>query len=135
MLDTNPKNPFFNADDFKSLDMTIEGTNQTSQMKITGIQLVQILSNGIWVDIPPKCCSMGHSIALDLCARWTKDGAPVERKLHILSVIEEMEGLPGGRQQVKLRFRQYGMAEWEDLLGYYSGKQTNLNQLIQNTRK
>ena len=153
MSNEPPKNPFFNADDFRSIDMVIEGKNQTSQIIIPGgksaIQLIQILDNGVWIEIPAKCCSMGHTLSLSMTARWKADlvqPSPnvgknkispeyTEISLQILGVIEEMESDVAARHQVRIKFRQYGMAAWQNLLDYFSGKQTNLNQLIKSTRK
>ena len=143
-------NPFFKLEDFQSLEVTVKGTNSTSQINIPGdIPLLQVYSDGVSVELPPKCCAMGHTLVLDISARrlagTSKKILPsgeaveeteyTESKLMITGVIEQMEGEPGGRQQVRLRFRQYGQKDWEDLLGYFSGKQTNINQLIKATRK
>ncbi len=137
------KNPFFTLEDFKSIEMIIDGLNSTSQVKIPGgvdaIQLVQILPDGVWIEVPPKSCAMGHTLSLHIIARWLApqpaEKEYVETQLHILGVIEQIEESKRGRPQVRLKFRQFAQEHWDSLLDYFTQKQLSLNELIKVTRK
>lgn len=129
------KNPFFKLEDFQVIEIHISGLNITSQVKISsddrGIQLIETLSDGIWVELPAKSCAMGHTLSLNFLTR--KD--QIENETTVVGVVEEIETNTAGRLNIKLKFRQYSQPEWDLLLNYISGKQNDINQFIKNTRK
>ncbi len=123
------KNPFFKVEDLEHLELAIVGMNSTSQVRFkeNSIRLTQILDNGICIEVPPRSCAMGHSLALDI------SGKNLDEPIHIIGVIEEMHGEPN--PEVRIKFRQYSQENWGQLLDYFAGKQTNINAIIKNTRK
>ena len=126
----NDKNPFFKFEDLQdNLDIQIVGLNVTSQVKFkTGnIHLVQILEQGIWIDIPTRSCAMGHSLSLDIVIE--------KHSINIIGVIEEIDGLSKTRQLVRLQFRQYSLEQWEKFLSFFLNQQLDINAFIRSTRK
>ena len=147
------KNPFFKLEDFQTLEMLIDGLNQTSQVRFPrgteAVLLVQIMADGIWIEVPAKSCAMGHTLSLDINAKKMSGKKKVtlasgeireedqylENKMSIIGVIAEMQCEPNARQQVRLRFRQYAQNQWDSLLEYFAEKQHGINQIIKSTRK
>ena len=126
---TQNKNPFFKVEDLQHLELVINGVNSTSQVRFKdkSIKLTQILESGIWIEVPPKSCAMGHTLVLDIT------GKTIYSPIHILGVIEEMDSEQGN--QVRLKFRQFSQENWVKLLSYFAGKQDNINMIIKNSRK
>ncbi len=119
---TDSHNPFFKLDDFQNLEMSIEGVNSTSQVKMSGfIGIVQILEDGMWLDVSAKSCSEGHALSLKIAARKftgnskrrLPSGETVEEKdysenrMQITGVVEQVQAGEEGRIQARLKFRQY----------------------------
>lgn len=145
------RNPFFKLEDLHSLEFSVEGNNLTSQVKLPkgGAILTQILEDGVWVELPPRSCSLGHVLALNIEARkvtgTSKSRLPsgeivekneyMESKNHVTGVVDDIEGDPKGRMLVRLLFRQFAQEEWKTLLNYFSEKQGTVNRLIKSARK
>ena len=135
------KNPFFKLEDFQCLEILIEGTNVTSQVSIPGapasIRLIEIHEDGLNLELPARCCAMGHTLAIDVNVKkiFGKSDDFVENKIHILGMVEEIETSPNSTLFVRLKFRQYAQEHWSSLLDYFSEKQLSVNKLIKNTRK
>ena len=115
--------------------MTIEGMNETSQVSIPGgplsIILIEILEDGILIEVPHRSCADGHTLSLTVTTH--RPGA--ESKMQIVGVISQVETVSKSRQQVILHFRKIEKTEWEALLTYLNGKQEVVNQLIERARK
>ncbi len=126
---SNNKNPFFKVENLQHLELKVSGINSTSQVpfKENSLHLIQILENGICIEVPPKSCAMGHSLSLNI------SGLSMEEPIPVIGVIENIEG--DSNNIVQLKFRQYSQENWKKLLEYFSGKQTSINTFIKNSRK
>jgi len=139
----NDKNPFFKTEDFNGVELKLNGVNSTSSMRFADgvLQVTQILENGLWLEMPLRSCSMGHSIMLEV---WGKKFSKkldvcIENKIQIQGVVEEID-LDGNlserkMQSVKIRFKNYSIGSWKELLDFFQEKQMNINLLIKKTRK
>jgi hypothetical protein len=136
------KNPFFDLADFQALEFFLSGENLTSRvaLPVPGIALVEILEDGVWLQTPPRTCSIGHTLALDIGARkliavTAGRQEYLEFKNHITGVVQEIEGNPKEIQLARLAFRQFSKDRWHELLNYFSSRHGTINLLIKNTRK
>lgn len=128
-------------EDFQFLELSLEGSNHTSRLPIPSgsqsIQIVQFTENGIWIEVPPRSCAVGHTLSLQIFAR-KRNGSRAEMledAMHVTGVVETIEGDFNSRQQVRLGFRQYAPEQWDRLIGYFTDKQTQINDLIRRTRR
>lgn len=150
-MSSMPHNPFFKMEDLQTLELTITGINSTSQVKFPqgSLHLLQILPDGIWIEVPPKYCAHGHALTLDIVGKKqngkvkkllangeaVEEDSYLENQMHLMGVIEEIEGNPKEKHQVRVKFRQYSQSDWERLILYFLEKQVSINQLIKSTRK
>lgn len=139
---TTDKNPFFKLEDLHGLEVLVEGSNLTSKVNLKkgGTTLTQILEDGVWLEVPPSSCAIGHVLSLDIdtrkCTGVTNGKKEyLENKNHVTGVVTEIEGDLKNRFQVRLVFRQFSQEQWKTLLSYLSEKQGSVNQLIKDTRK
>jgi hypothetical protein len=139
----------YNWDDFRTIELAIEGLNHTSQQPITSatrtMRIAELTENGAWIEMPARCCSVGHTLSLRILAKTIldKSSEPVviapgldEEAVHVTAVVESIEGeLAASSQQVLISFRQHTPAEWRELIDYFTAEQTKLNTLIRRTRQ
>lgn len=127
-----PANPFFSIEDFLSLEVNIEGSNLTSQVSILkgGIQLAQFLENGMVIEVPPRSCSTGHLLSLQIEVKRPVGDQLVTASTTVTGIVVDLDGDPKTRQMASLAFRQYSRETWESFLEYLSTKQAKANDLI-----
>jgi hypothetical protein len=135
-MSSNP-NPFFRLADFHSLEISLDGANLTSRVRISkgSIALTEIHATGISVEVPPRSCSVGHHLELTISVKKPVGDQIQHSKFQVTGTIEEVEGDTKGRQQVRIFFRQYSREDWDALLEYLAGKQEAANRLIRSTRR
>ena len=132
------KNPFFKLEDFQSLEVTVEGKNVTSEMRLPPpIHLIELHDDGLTLDLSPRSCADGHTLALDISLKKVihEPDESIENKIHILGVIHELETMTDSRLKIRIKFRQYAQEEWKALIAYFSEKQHSINTLIKSSRK
>ena len=131
-------NPFFNLEDLQNIEIRIDATNLTSQIPMGvndgPVQLVQIFSGGTILEVSPRSCAMGHTLELNFYIQLKSKAILDEIHVNAIGVIEEIEGLPAERKQIKIQFRKFDNVKWERVLQYYETKQKNMIQLLRATR-
>lgn len=132
-------NPFFSKEDFQDLSLVIRGVNSTSSIRIPdeAIRFIELLVDGLWLEVPLNSCSAGHSLTLDIEGKKLSHKAAgyLENKVHVLGIIKEATETSETRQKVRVQLRSFSMREWEDLLVFFAEKQVSVNTLIKRTRK
>ena len=135
------KNPFFRVEDFQNIEILIKGINVTSQIPLKdseGIHLVELLPDGVWLDLPKHSCALGHTLSLQVFVNMP---GSIETQLNattpmeIVGRVEELEGDVNSRQKANFRFRQYPQEQWNKFTNLLSEKQNKINNLIRDTRK
>jgi hypothetical protein len=135
-MSANP-NPFFRLDDFRSVEIRVEGSNVTSGLAIAKgtIQITQIHDAGITVQIPPRSCSEGHHLTVVVTLIKSPKAGSERIVVTASGPAEEVEGDPKAPQEVRIAFRQYPREKWQAILDYFSSEQAAANALIRQTRK
>lgn len=105
------------------------------------IEIIETFSDGVWIEIPPRCCALGHTLNLNIIINKSSDTEntltrqEVEGDIQVLGVVEELENTSEKRMIAKVKFRQFSPKAWQFLLDRFRSKQDQLNDLIGRTRK
>lgn len=117
--------------------------NETSQTQFTKFNLVQIkelISNGLVLEMPANVCQRGHNLTLfflspqtiELKTKLLPHGPYKDSIFEVVAKVEKVEDISHDEKMVSatLTFVQYDVREWKKMIEECEATQEKINDLI-----
>lgn len=137
-------NIVLNADDLRSIEMSIDLTNETThtsiikgsrryggkQQKAAGedlsIRLLEFTSNGVILDVPENTCAMGHLLTLHIEVKGAQD----KLSFGTAAKVVESDSQDDSRQRIAVEFQNMDLKGWLHLNQLFSSRQNDILDLF-----
>lgn len=126
--------------DFTQIRHVIYLKNETSQTNFVHdkqIVLKEIGANYMIMEGPAKCCQIGHQISLTLVPNNIKTSGKIpsihseEEAVQLVARVEQYNLLDDKKTATwTVRFTQYNIEEWHDIIEAYQNQQDKINDLL-----
>lgn len=121
--------------DLSSVVLTVSGfentTSNTVMKEVTQVLVIGFLLKGVMLDLPAKCCAVGHHIQIKLSVF---DQDTLRYVLEITGKVDEVDKSSGSRDQVVLTFLQYPEKLWSQVMSDLKKRQEELMKLMEATK-
>lgn len=140
------ENPFFNPDDFRSVELTIVLINQSTKTQVRGnirsvgdlspdaegdtvhpIQLIEFLEKGVSLEAPGRTCATGHLVMVEIHISNAKD-------LNLVSFsakVESTQKIDSERDAISLTLLQYDQKTWKQFVTLFANRQLEIQNFFE----